>query len=304
MRALVNSDVLVAVLGPDWRTLTGSEGRRRLDDPTDWLRLEVGWAAEFDIPIVTVLLDGAEQPTPDQLPDAVQPLARAYPVPVRCNHLRTDVRELARVLDGFLPGPQRRRHSAPRLPATSGRVTARWAAALLGIVLGVVVAVTTQGGDHPAPGAPAVLTPDPTVSAVASPAPARITNLSDQGSVDRCATVRGTAPQPAAGQAYLLLARLADNRIHVLGPRLLVHRYGNWELRQVAVGGTAAIPAFRYTIMLVRTSAAGAASAEQKFRLASGDLAVTALPAGWKALDQVHVTRADSMACIRAAYPV
>src|SRR5882724_1052764 len=63
MRALVNSDVLVAVLGPDWRTVTGSEGRRRLDDPTDWLRLEVGWAAEFDIPIVLVLLDGAEQPT-------------------------------------------------------------------------------------------------------------------------------------------------------------------------------------------------------------------------------------------------
>jgi hypothetical protein len=299
LRALVDSVVLVAVLGPDWSTLAGADGGPRLEDPHDWVRLEVGWAARLNIPIVLVLLDDAEAPTPEQLPAEVAPLAKARPIRVRHDHLRTDLAQLTGALATYLPRPARR-HSAPRLPATTAQAAARWVAALLGIVLGVVGAVSLQVRNEPRPPAPVVS------GAVAAPASqARITNLSERGSVQRCTTVRGIAPVPATGRAYLLLARSSDNRIHVLGPPLLVHRPGTWEMREVTVGGAAAAAReLSYTIMLVSTTASGAAQAERSYRTAAGNLSVTALPSGWRSLYEIHVTRAESMACSGAAYPV
>lgn len=34
-------DALIVVIGKKWLTSTGVDGRRRLDDPQDWVRLEI-----------------------------------------------------------------------------------------------------------------------------------------------------------------------------------------------------------------------------------------------------------------------
>src|SRR6516164_8905268 len=53
-------DVLLAVIGPNWLTIRDEEGKRRLDNPNDFVRVEIGVALKRDIPVIPVLLDGAK----------------------------------------------------------------------------------------------------------------------------------------------------------------------------------------------------------------------------------------------------
>ena len=53
-------DVLLALIGPDWSDATDpSTGKRRLENPSDFVRIEIGEALARDIPVAPILLDGA-----------------------------------------------------------------------------------------------------------------------------------------------------------------------------------------------------------------------------------------------------
>jgi len=67
--------VLLAVIGKEWLTATDAQGRRRLDDPSDFVRLETASALRRDIPVVPVLVHGASMPRAEQLPDDLKDLA-------------------------------------------------------------------------------------------------------------------------------------------------------------------------------------------------------------------------------------
>ena len=67
--------VLLAVIGKSWLAATDAEGRRRLDDPYDFVRLETEAALKRDIPVVPVLVHGAHMPRPEQLPGVLTDLA-------------------------------------------------------------------------------------------------------------------------------------------------------------------------------------------------------------------------------------
>jgi TIR domain len=68
--------VLVALIGRQWATLTDEEGHRRLDNPDDFVRLEVQEALERAVRVVPVLVDGARPLRQQQLPSGLQKLAR------------------------------------------------------------------------------------------------------------------------------------------------------------------------------------------------------------------------------------
>ena len=76
--AVGKCDVLLAVIGENWlekRFDEGpSKGQRKLDDPNDWVRLEIETALTRDIPVVPVLIDNAKLPSKEDLPDALQEL--------------------------------------------------------------------------------------------------------------------------------------------------------------------------------------------------------------------------------------
>src|SRR5918997_4612293 len=61
--AVAESDVLVAVIGSGWLGALDSMGRRRLDDPADWVVTEIATALQRQIAIIPVLVDGAQMPT-------------------------------------------------------------------------------------------------------------------------------------------------------------------------------------------------------------------------------------------------
>ncbi len=94
LKALNQCDVVVAIIGRRW--LTGAAGQRRLDDPDDFVRLELETALRRTIPVVPVLIEGVKVPSPDQLPEALEALAFCQAVEVRLNaEFRNDMRQLA-----------------------------------------------------------------------------------------------------------------------------------------------------------------------------------------------------------------
>ncbi len=81
--ALQQCAVLLAVIGPQWLTVTTPNGMRRLDDPADFVRLEIETAINQGIPIVILLVHGARMLDARQLPPTLAPLAQCPAFPVR-----------------------------------------------------------------------------------------------------------------------------------------------------------------------------------------------------------------------------
>lgn len=93
-----NCSVLLAMLGPEWLQAIDEQGRRRLDNETDYVRLEIAAALRRDIPVVPVLLRGAKMPRTEQLPPEIADLA--YRNAVELTHVRwkSDVQLLLKAL--------------------------------------------------------------------------------------------------------------------------------------------------------------------------------------------------------------
>ena len=68
-------DVLLAVIGPDWLKAKDEAGRRRLDQPEDWVRKEILLKLQLKKKLIPVLVGGAQMPRKDHLPEVLQPLA-------------------------------------------------------------------------------------------------------------------------------------------------------------------------------------------------------------------------------------
>jgi hypothetical protein len=69
-------DVLLALIGPHWVDAMDEHGRRRLEDPDDFITLEVTAALRRHIRVIPVLVDGAPPPRREDLPESLATLAR------------------------------------------------------------------------------------------------------------------------------------------------------------------------------------------------------------------------------------
>lgn len=108
------------LIGPNWtRTTTAWRGRRRLDDPDDFVVLEIRAALERGIHVIPVLVDGAAMPDRDDLPEGLQGLARRNAV--RLDHVtfRSDVTILLSAVDRILATPAQKA-TEPTASANAG----------------------------------------------------------------------------------------------------------------------------------------------------------------------------------------
>jgi hypothetical protein len=103
-RKLSVSDALVAVIGDHWLSETEPNGGRRLDNPSDFVRVEIAKALERGIRVIPVLVGGATLPRPTDLPGNLQPLCERQAMEVRDAHFHADVKELIDVLHRTLHG--------------------------------------------------------------------------------------------------------------------------------------------------------------------------------------------------------
>jgi hypothetical protein len=138
------------VIGSQWLDIRDSLGKRRLDAAGDWVRQEIARALQRGVRVVPVLLEGAEVPPEDALPDDLRALTRRQAIRLSDAQWSRDAAALIAALRPHLgaaipvaaPEPAR----APAAPAITARIEAgvrtgvTWVGRLL-LGLGVLVAV-------------------------------------------------------------------------------------------------------------------------------------------------------------------
>ena len=99
--------VLLALIGRNWLDTKDASGKRRLDNPSDFVRLETASALKRDIPVIPVLVHGADMPRAEDLPDNLQELAYRNGVELTGPRWRSDVQILIKALRPFVEGSQK-----------------------------------------------------------------------------------------------------------------------------------------------------------------------------------------------------
>jgi hypothetical protein len=92
-------DAFVAVIGRQWVQVCDRRGRRRLDNPEDFVRLEIEAALDREVRVIPALVQEAEMPSSDELPDSLAPLARRNALNVSDDRWRYDVSRLVAALE-------------------------------------------------------------------------------------------------------------------------------------------------------------------------------------------------------------
>ncbi len=100
--AVGSCDVLLALIGTQWLTVTDEQGQRRLDNPDDFVRLEVEAALARNIRVIPVLVEGARMPRADQLPASLAKLARRNALELSPDRFAADTSRLLKVLERTL----------------------------------------------------------------------------------------------------------------------------------------------------------------------------------------------------------
>jgi hypothetical protein len=94
--AVGNCDVLLAVIGREWVDVRGGDGKRRLDDLNDYVRIEIAAALRRHIPVIPILIDDAEMPKAAELPKSLRKVVDYQGLPVRHATFRSDMDALVR----------------------------------------------------------------------------------------------------------------------------------------------------------------------------------------------------------------
>ena len=110
-------EVFLAVIGRDWMKNMGSTGKTRLDDPRDFVRIEIESALKRQIPVIPVLVSGASIPPAGRLPVSLQDLSFRNGIPVRPDpDFHRDMDRLIEYLTQQIHGPQEK-SKEPASPA-------------------------------------------------------------------------------------------------------------------------------------------------------------------------------------------
>ena len=92
--AIGQCDAVIVLIGPQWLAITDASGRRRLDDPADFVRMEIAEAQRQSKRVVPVLIEGAPMPDAKQLPTEIAALTQRNAIVLTDRHFASDMREL------------------------------------------------------------------------------------------------------------------------------------------------------------------------------------------------------------------
>jgi len=151
-KSLANCQVLLVMIGKDWAICQDDAGNRRLDDPNDFVRMEVASALQrSDVRVIPVRVRGAAMPRTDELPEDLQALTRRQALELRHDSWNADVKILIDAVEGIVgpaasrqePSPQESSPPpAPTRTAKAGGLLTKVLAVAGGVLL-VLLAIPT-----------------------------------------------------------------------------------------------------------------------------------------------------------------
>jgi hypothetical protein len=198
---LESCDLMLALIGPGWLDAKDAAGNRRLESATDLVRLEIAAALKRNIPVTPVLLQGAEMPPPERLPEDLKELVYRNGVELGHSTWESDVREMVRRLGlgQEVAVPTRASHEAganAAIVAASRPFKTSWVVATV-VAIAIVAAMLFywRARDQTSGGEIAASSPDPAES---SPQPSA-----------------GSPPQSPAGFGGIKIANLQTRTAQV-----------------------------------------------------------------------------------------
>ena len=201
-QTLERADILVAVIGPGWLAPRAGESTRRIDDATDFVRLEIGGALRRGIPVIPILVDKTAMPMEDILPDDLKPLVFRNALMLdsgidfhhHADRLITGIRSLLKnIQSASRRGSKERSRSSPGFArdlddrrATAGRF--KW----FGLLDKLKSPAPSQQQDHEPSVKPTLLT---SVPEAVTAAPKEISAQSDSTEAGPCETALSETSQ-------------------------------------------------------------------------------------------------------------
>jgi formylglycine-generating enzyme required for sulfatase activity len=117
-RTLSVSRIVLVLIGPQWLDIRNDKGERRLDDPEDFVRMEIEASLARDVSVVPVLLEDAVMPAASALPESMRPLVRRQAIELRTRRFGPDCDDLVRTLKALLKPARRTAFAWPALAAS------------------------------------------------------------------------------------------------------------------------------------------------------------------------------------------
>lgn len=104
--AVRNCELLLALIGPNWIELRDENGQRRIENLTDFVRLEISAALERKIPIIPVLLENAKMPKADELPNELKQLSTLEGITLTYDRWDDDIARLFAAIERITVEPK------------------------------------------------------------------------------------------------------------------------------------------------------------------------------------------------------
>jgi hypothetical protein len=147
--ALDSCAAVIAMIGPRWSDVTDTAGRRRLEDPNDWVRVEIKRSLERGIRVIPVLIS-ATMPPAANIPADLQGLLQRQALEISDRHWKQDIELLAQVLEK-VPGIRRstaagETHPAAHTDSKTSFLTEHWVQLVLGFSVTIVVGLAPYLG--------------------------------------------------------------------------------------------------------------------------------------------------------------
>lgn len=118
-KALDESKVLLAMIGPHWLKATDAAGKPRIMKSQDWVRKEISLALQKNLRVIPILVNGATMPDSSELPEDLQELSLKHAQEISSSRWNYDVGELVKVLEKIIA-----KKSAPKnIPTPEKRTT-------------------------------------------------------------------------------------------------------------------------------------------------------------------------------------
>jgi hypothetical protein len=101
-QSLSRCPIMIVVIGKRWIDVTDEDGEPRLDNPDDYVRLEIEKALRSRTRVIPVLVEGAPVPKGSQLPESLASLARRNGIAMSHDSFGSDADRLIATLDRVL----------------------------------------------------------------------------------------------------------------------------------------------------------------------------------------------------------
>lgn len=105
-------DVLLALVGPNWRNELDAQDHRGEEQTRDFVRIEIEAALQKGKKVIPVLVSGAEMPREDELPPSLRPFSRRNAVRLTHERFKADAAGIANALKAALADAEEARAAA------------------------------------------------------------------------------------------------------------------------------------------------------------------------------------------------